>query len=271
MEKENIAESRQLAKQDLSPEIIEKIVTKGDLSGLSIQQKLAYLKYTCERLELNPAAQPFNLISFRQGNSYKEVLYCTKAGAEQITKNNKVSHQIISEKEEKGLYIVKARASLPDGRFVEDMGIVDISKGFSGGIPSNTELANLMLKAITKAKRRATLSLLGLGMMDETEAETLPENKVIDISPKKLSPNETPQKETNGENKISPTSNGIGEGICANCGVAIKSKKVIENSMKEFGKILCWKNQSDCQEIVRNAQKADAEFSVPEFETDEVI
>src|SRR3990167_11441908 len=115
MEKENIAESRQLAKQDLSPEIIEKIVTKGDLSGLSIQQKLAYLKYTCERLELNPAAQPFNLISFRQGNSYKEVLYCTKAGAEQITKNKKVSHQIIEEKESKGLYIVKAKASLPSG------------------------------------------------------------------------------------------------------------------------------------------------------------
>ena len=107
-------QEKQLAKQDLSPEIIEKIVTKGDLSGLSIQQKLAYLKYTCERLELDPAAQPFNLISFRQGNSYKEVLYCTKAGAEQITKNNKVSHQIISEKEEKGLYIVKARASLPN-------------------------------------------------------------------------------------------------------------------------------------------------------------
>src|SRR3990167_11218434 len=268
MEKENIAESRQLAKQDLSPEIIEKIVTKGDLSGLSIQQKLAYLKYTCERLELNPAAQPFNLISFKQGNSYKEVLYCTKAGAEQITKNNKVSHQIISEKEEKGLYIVKARASLPDSRFVEDMGIVDISKGFSGGPPSNTELANLMLKAITKAKRRATLSLLGLGMMDETEAETLPENKVIDISPKK---NELPPKETNGENKISPISDGIGEGICANCGVVIKSKKVIENSMKEFGKVLCWKNQSDCQEVVRNAQKTDAEFSVPEFEHEEVI
>lgn len=34
--------------------------------------------------------------------------------------------------------------------------------------------ANAIMKAITKAKRRATLSLCGLGMLDETEIETIP-------------------------------------------------------------------------------------------------
>jgi len=34
--------------------------------------------------------------------------------------------------------------------------------------------ANLMMKAETKAKRRVTLSICGLGMLDETEVESLP-------------------------------------------------------------------------------------------------
>jgi hypothetical protein len=34
--------------------------------------------------------------------------------------------------------------------------------------------ANLILKAITKAKRRATLSICGLGFLDETEVEDIP-------------------------------------------------------------------------------------------------
>ena len=36
-------------------------------------------------------------------------------------------------------------------------------------------LANALMKAETKAKRRATLSLCGLGFLDETEIETIPE------------------------------------------------------------------------------------------------
>src|SRR5690606_14334225 len=35
------------------------------------------------------------------------------------------------------------------------------------------ELANALMKAETKAKRRATLSICGLGMMDESEIETV--------------------------------------------------------------------------------------------------
>jgi hypothetical protein len=37
-----------------------------------------------------------------------------------------------------------------------------------------TQLANAMMKAETKAKRRATLSCAGLGMMDESEIDELP-------------------------------------------------------------------------------------------------
>jgi hypothetical protein len=48
------------------------------------------------------------------------------------------------------------------------MGTVPI-RGLTGD-----NLANAMLKALTKAKRRLTLSLCGLGMLDELEVETIP-------------------------------------------------------------------------------------------------
>jgi hypothetical protein len=36
------------------------------------------------------------------------------------------------------------------------------------------------MKAVTKAKRRVTLSICGLGMLDETEVETIPNVQIID-------------------------------------------------------------------------------------------
>ena len=49
-----------------------------------------------------------------------------------------------------------------------DFGAVSI-KGLAGDA-----LVNAKLKAITKAKRRVTLSICGLGFLDETEIDTIP-------------------------------------------------------------------------------------------------
>jgi len=43
-----------------------------------------------------------------------------------------------------------------------------------GAADKAKEVANAIMKAITKAKRRVTLSICGLGMLDETEVESLP-------------------------------------------------------------------------------------------------
>jgi hypothetical protein len=61
-------------------------------------------------------------------------------------------------------------------------------KGLSG-----EALANALMKAETKAKRRATLSICGLGMLDETEVEDVPGVRLpappaqLDYSPPKAS------------------------------------------------------------------------------------
>jgi len=42
---------------------------------------------------------------------------------------------------------------------------------------------NALMKAVTKAKRRVTLSICGLGMLDETEVETIPSARPVVVVP----------------------------------------------------------------------------------------
>ncbi len=67
------------------------------------------------------------------------------------------------------LYIVKARATMPDGRTDEALGAVPLGSSVKG-----ETRANAIMKGETKAKRRVTLSICGLGVLDETEAEPRP-------------------------------------------------------------------------------------------------
>lgn len=155
--------------QKIEGEIISALVIKGDLSGLNADQKVQYYKMFCQRLGLDPITQPFKLLSL-QG---KQVMYCDRSGAQQLNKLHNVSHEIKTRETANDLYIVTTRASLPDSRFTESVGAVNIA-GLKGDA-----LANAMMKAETKAKRRATLDLLGLGILDETETETIKDAVVI--------------------------------------------------------------------------------------------
>jgi hypothetical protein len=115
---------------------------------------------------LDPFTKPFDILRLNG----KEILYCTRSGTQQLNKLHKVSHLITSRdtNAEVGVYIVTSKASLPDGRCTESIGAVNIA-GLKGEM-----YANAIMKAETKAKRRATLDLLGLGVLDESEAESIP-------------------------------------------------------------------------------------------------
>jgi hypothetical protein len=77
----------------------------------------------------------------------------------------------------KDVYVVTVRAKLADGRYTDEDGAVTI------GNSTGDNLANGLMKATTKAKRRAVLALLGLGMMDESEIDTIP-NAIKEEMPK---------------------------------------------------------------------------------------
>ena len=151
--------------------MIESLVLKGDLSGLSSKQKVEYYRIMCKRVGLDPTTQPFKLLNL----SGKQVMYCDRSGTQQLNKIHKISHEKLSEKEFHDVFIVSMRAKMPDGRFTDSIGAVNISN------KKGDDLANALMKAETKSKRRATLDLLGLGILDESELETIPNVKVIPL------------------------------------------------------------------------------------------
>lgn len=147
-------------------EIIERVIIAGDLSKLQPQDRVNYYRATCESLGLNPLTKPFDYITLNG----KLTLYATRTATDQLRARNNVSVKPIERRTDNdlGIYSVEVEASAPDGRIDFATGVVNIA-GLRGDA-----LANAFMKAETKAKRRATLSICGLGWMDETELETVP-------------------------------------------------------------------------------------------------
>lgn len=140
---------------------LEQVLIQGDLSKLSSEQRVQYYNAVCESLGLNPLTRPFEYMSF-QG---KLILYAKRDCTEQLRKLQKVSLRIVSREKIGDVYVVTAQAKTPDGREDESTGAVALGK------LSGDALANLYMKAETKAKRRVTLSICGLGLPDESELD----------------------------------------------------------------------------------------------------
>lgn len=140
-------------------ENLNRVLLQGDLSGLQPAEKIQYYNKVCETVGLNPLTKPFEYISF-QG---KQILYAGKNCAEQLRKIHGISIKIVGREKIDDLFIVTVQATAIDGRVDESIGALVIS-GLKG-----LDLANAMMKTETKAKRRVTLSVCGLGMLDESE------------------------------------------------------------------------------------------------------
>lgn len=158
--------------------ILEKVVTKGDLADLSPNDRANYYRSICESLKLNWQTKPFEFLEMKdkQSGAKKIILYARKDCAEQLRRRDKVSIQILSREVTEDVYVVTTRATLPDGRTDEAIGAVGI-RGLSA-----EDRANAYKKAETQAKRRVTLSICGLGFLDETEALDLPGAKVLETN-----------------------------------------------------------------------------------------
>jgi hypothetical protein len=125
----------------------------------------------CESLGLNPLTKPFDYIRLNG----KLTLYTRKDATDQLRKLNNVSITRVERELVNEVYVVTAYATTRDGREDSDVGAVSV-KGLSG-----EALANAYMKAMTKAKRRVTLSICGLGMLDELEVETIPDAQHIAV------------------------------------------------------------------------------------------
>jgi hypothetical protein len=144
---------------------IEQVLVAGDLAKLTTEQRVAYYDRVCASLSLNPLTRPFDYIVLNG----RLQLYARKDATEQLRKRDAISIIITARELIGEVYVVTAKARTPDGREDEDQGAV-----FVGNLKGEA-LANAYLKACTKAKRRVTLSICGLGVLDETEVADVPE------------------------------------------------------------------------------------------------
>lgn len=181
--------------------IIESLILNGDISKLSAQDKVTYYNRFCESLNLNPLTRPFQILKL-QG---KEVLYATKDATEQLRKINGVSVESLDTSVIDNIMTVKVKVKDKAGRTDISTGAVNVQN------LKGNDLANAIMKAETKAKRRATLSICGLGILDETEIETIQKDAVVQVKEAfdgKVVDIEKPHKTLSEDTQTSPSHSG---------------------------------------------------------------
>jgi hypothetical protein len=158
--------------EGIDPAIIEQVVIGGDLARLTPAQRVEYYRQVCASLNLNPLTRPFEYLRLNE----RLTLYAKREATDQLRRLHRVSVVIVAREQQEDIYVVTARATTPDGRTDEATGAVSLA-GLSGA-----NLANGLMRAETKAKRRVTLSICGLGWLDESEVDGVPVARPVQVS-----------------------------------------------------------------------------------------
>jgi len=179
-----------------SADAIEGVVVQGDLSKLSPEQRVVYYRNVCNSLGLNYLTRPFDYITLNG----KLTLYARKDATDQLRRSYGISIGAPDIKFQEDWIIVTVTAKDKAGREDSDIGVVS-KKDMRG------DFGNALMKAVTKAKRRVTLSICGLGWSDETEVEAIPDAKpvVVDIETGEIQQPEPPAPAAKTPEQPAPT------------------------------------------------------------------
>jgi hypothetical protein len=150
--------------------IMAKIIESfGDFSVLTKEEINTYTSFLCDKYGLDKSTQPIRFI--KDKNSENIIPYLTRNATDQLRKNLGIS--VIEENIQfspNGLAcIVTVKVQDKEGRTDMDTGSV-----FIGGLVGN-EYSDKIMTCVTKAKKRATISLSGIGILDETEVQGIAE------------------------------------------------------------------------------------------------
>ena len=161
---------------DGSP-LLEELLAQAHANGqdtraLDKNQRRAVLVELARKLGLNPLS---NAVMFLLTNG-RETLYVTKQGTDQIAAAARLQRETIKGPEVvtiegRKLVFCQVRATHPDGR-----------SEVSTATLALMDPVNDLMKCETKAKRRATLSVCGLGLLAEDEIETIPGAQRVPMS-----------------------------------------------------------------------------------------
>jgi hypothetical protein len=149
-------------------EIMEAVIARGELEQLSPKERGRLYGRTCASLGLNPFTRPFEYIKLNN----KLTLYARKDCTDQLRAIHGISVTDLKEREREGIFLVVAYVTDARGRTDVATGAVSIA-GLKG-----EPMANALMKTETKAKRRATLSICGLGFLSGAELGDIPREKI---------------------------------------------------------------------------------------------
>ncbi|MDO8673666.1 MAG: hypothetical protein Q7O66_19830, partial [Dehalococcoidia bacterium] len=144
-------------------DLLEQVLLTGDLSKLTSAERLSYYMQVCQSVGLNHLTKPFDYLTLNG----KLTLYARKDTTDQLRSLHAISVTKLDKEVAEGVYIVTAHVADKNGRTDLATGAVAIEN------LRGDARANAVMKAETKAKRRATLSICGLGWLDESEIESI--------------------------------------------------------------------------------------------------
>jgi hypothetical protein len=152
--------------------VLDRAITAGDLSRLTPMDRVVFYRNVCESMGLNPLTKPFEYITLNG----RLTLYATKTATDQLRTLRGISidgAERDATDPDYATWLVTGHDA--SGRTDMEIGSVSIA-GLKG-----EARANAIMKALTKGKRRLTLSLSGLGWLDETEVGSVPSAQSADV------------------------------------------------------------------------------------------
>ncbi len=162
----------------LDPQAMQQFLLSGDLSSVPPMARASLYVALCRYIGVDPIERPFLIFS----DKGRTVLYAARSCTSALCRSRGISRELLGvEIKTIGgheMAVARARATIDEtGRHDEATGAVPMLQWDKGANrwrePSPDEVANTVMKAETKAKRRAVLDLVGLGIPDESEVATI--------------------------------------------------------------------------------------------------
>jgi hypothetical protein len=162
----------------LDPQAMQQFLLSGDLSSVPPMARASLYVALCRYIGVDPIERPFLIFS----DKGRTVLYAARSCTSALCRSRGISRELLGvEVKTIGgheMAVARARATVDEtGRHDEATGAVPMLQWDKGANrwrePSPDEVANTVMKAETKAKRRAVLDLVGLGIPDESEVATI--------------------------------------------------------------------------------------------------
>ena len=178
----------------LTMEQVDEVIQRGSISLLTTAQRSSFLFRYAEKLGLNPLTKPFDLIATQDG---KLIVYANRTATDQLRRIHNINSEVVyagalqlGDKIRDDVYMIRVRLSMPitgeERRIQEAVGCVGITD------LQGEALSNAIMKCHTKADRRGTLNIVGLGFLDELEVDSM-RAETASSSTQKASPPAAPK------------------------------------------------------------------------------